>query len=96
MTRNTLRRVEVAVPIYDAHVRKRIMHIFDVLTRDNVKARKMLPDSTYVHVKTEGEPVDAQTTFIREAYESAVSVTKKPKKVKPTLVQRIKRKFKKR
>ncbi len=90
MTRNTLRRVEVAAPIYDAHVRKRILHIFDVLTKDNVKARKMLPDSTYVHLKAEGEPVDAQSAFIREAYENAAgAAVRKPKKVKPTLVQKI-------
>lgn len=106
MTRNTLRRVEVAVPIYDNHVRNRIMHIFDVLIRDNVKARKMAPDGTYSHVKTDGEPVDAQATFIREAYENAANavsgassakgakhVGKRVHKVKPTLVQRIKNSF---
>lgn len=92
MTRNTLRRVEVAVPIYDIRARKKIMHIFDVLTSDNVKARKMLPDSTYVHVKTEGEPVDSQAAFIEEAYANSESAAdKKPKKVKPTLVHEIKK-----
>ncbi len=97
MTRNTLRRVEVAAPVYDAHVRKRILHIFDVLTRDNVKARKMLPDSSYARLKAEGEPVDSQSAFIREAYESAAqAVRKKPSRVKPTLVQKLKRGFKKR
>ncbi len=103
MTRNTLRRVEVAVPIYDNHVRNRIMHIFDVLIRDNVKARKMSPDGTYTHVKTEGEPVDSQSAFIREAYENAANPASSTKgaspagrrvhKVKPTLVQRIKNSF---
>ncbi|MDE5860420.1 MAG: polyphosphate kinase 1, partial [Oscillospiraceae bacterium] len=94
MTRNTLRRVEVAAPIYDTHVRQRILHIFDVLTRDNVKARKMLPDSTYVRVKTVGEPVDSQSAFIREAYENAVKIPeKKVHKVKPTLVQKLKNSF---
>jgi len=88
MTRNTLRRVEVAAPIYDAHVRRRIMHIFEVLTADNVKARKMLPDGTYTHLNAEGEPVDAQAAFIREAYRNAVR--KKPKKVKPALVRSFK------
>lgn len=91
MTRNTLRRVEVAVPIYDNHVRNRIMHIFDVLIRDNVKARIMLPDGTYTHVKTEGEPVDSQSAFIKEAYDNAAkSAARVPRKVKPTLVQKIK------
>ena len=92
MTRNTLRRVEVAVPIYDVRVRKRIMHIFGVLTGDNVKARKMLPDSTYVHVETKGEPVDSQAAFIQEAYENAArSYVRKYSKPKPTLVQKLKR-----
>ncbi|MDE6595558.1 MAG: polyphosphate kinase 1, partial [Oscillospiraceae bacterium] len=104
MTRNTLRRVEVAVPIYDNHVRNRIMHIFDVLIRDNVKARKMASDGNYSHVKTEGEPVDSQAAFIKEAYEnaasgavpskSAKSAGKRAHKVKPTLVQRIKNSLK--
>lgn len=92
MTRNTLRRVEVAAPIYDTHVRQRILHIFDVLIKDNVKARKMLPDGTYVHVKTVGEPVDSQSTFIREAYENVTKIPqKKVHKVKPALVQKIKK-----
>ncbi len=95
MTRNTLRRVEVAAPIYDAHVRKRILHIFNVLTRDNVKARKMLPDSTYMRPSAEGEPVDAQSVFIREAYERAAAASaRRSVKVKPTLVQRIGKTFK--
>ena len=104
MTRNTLRRVEVAVPIYDNHVRNRIMHIFDVLIRDNVKARKMASDGTYSHVKTEGEPVDSQSAFIKEAYENAASgaasakgaksAGKRAHKVKPTLVQRLKNSLK--
>ena len=104
MTRNTLRRVEVAVPIYDNHVRNRIMHIFDVLIRDNVKARKMASDGTYSHVNTEGEPVDSQSAFIKEAYEnaangamsakSAKSAGKRAHKVKPTLVQRLKNSLK--
>lgn len=84
MTRNTIRRVEVAVPIIDKHVQKRIMQIFDILTSDNVKARRMLPDSTYVHVETEGTPVDSQAAFIKEAYANAAKApVKKVHKVKP-------------
>ena len=39
MTRNTTRRVEVATPIYDEDIKKRVLHIFDVIMSDNVKAR---------------------------------------------------------
>ena len=39
MTRNTLRRVEVAAPIRSADIAKRVTDIFEVLLHDNVKAR---------------------------------------------------------
>ena len=39
MTRNTIRRVEVATPIYDEAVRNRIRHILDVALSDNVKGK---------------------------------------------------------
>lgn len=99
MTRNTLRRVEVAVPIYDVHVQKRIMHIFNVLIKDNVKSRKMLPDSTYTHVETTGIPLNAQETFVIEAFENAAKATEyKAKKIRtkavPTLIQKIKKALK--
>ena len=48
MTRNTLRRVEVAVPILVPEIKERIEKIFDVLWNDNVQARDQLPDGTYV------------------------------------------------
>ena len=84
MTRNTIRRVEVAAPILDSHVQARIMHIFSVLTGDNVKARRMLSDSTYVHVETEDTAVDSQATFIKEAYANAAKApVKATHKVKP-------------
>jgi polyphosphate kinase len=56
MTRNTIRRVEVAAPIYDKHVRSRIVHIWETMLADNVKARVMQPDSTYIRrTPAEGE-----------------------------------------
>ena len=67
MTRNTTRRVEVAAPVYDADIRERVLHIFRVLMADNVKARIQMADGQYVRVKTEGEPLIAQSYFqIRE------------------------------
>lgn len=67
MTRNTTRRVEVAAPVYDEEIKGRVLHIFRVLMEDNVKARIQKADGSYVHVKTEGEPLLAQSYFqIRE------------------------------
>lgn len=38
MTRNTLRRVEVAAPIYDAMIRDQILSMFQIMMEDTVKA----------------------------------------------------------
>lgn len=70
MPRNTIRRVEVAVPVEDEKLRKRISDMFRVLMSDNVKAREMFPDGSYVHVmpKEEEELVNSQEYFYEEAY----------------------------
>ncbi len=47
MTRNTLRRVEVATPILDDSLKARIEEIFDIIWRDNVQAREQQPDGSY-------------------------------------------------
>ena len=47
MTRNTLRRVEVAAPIENEKLKKLLLDMFDVMLRDNQKARVELPDTTY-------------------------------------------------
>ncbi len=85
MTRNTIRRVEVAAPVKSPELRKRVLHIFDIMMRDNVKARIQLPDGTYKRISpTEGEePLTAQQYFIDEAAAAAAAnAMKKPVKVK--------------
>lgn len=70
MTRNTIRRVEVAAPVLDERLKKRIREMFRVLMSDNVKARIMLSDGTYVRAeRADGEePVNSQEYFYEEAY----------------------------
>jgi len=63
MTRNTTRRVEVATPIYDEDIKKRVLHIFNVLMSDNVKARVQMADGQYVRAVQSGEPMNAQKYF---------------------------------
>ena len=72
MTRNTLRRVEVAVPIKDEKLRDRLRRMFRIMLEDNVKARVQLPDGSYEHVKRpEGEePLNSQEFFFEKAYEA--------------------------
>ena len=67
MTRNTEKRVEVACPIYDETIRRRLKHCMKVMLSDNLKAREMMPDGTYRKKESGGEPSDAQAVFMREA-----------------------------
>lgn len=71
MTRNTIRRVEVAAPVYNERHKKRLWNMFEILLSDNIKARKQLPDGTYIYKVNDAPPVDAQRYFIEEAYKKA-------------------------
>ena len=68
MTRNTTRRVEVAAPILDEEIKKRVLDLFETQMHDNVKARVMGADGIYTRAKQEGAPVDAQSRLFAESY----------------------------
>ena len=69
MSRNTVRRVEVAVPVEDERLRKRIRDMFRTMMRDNVKARILLSDGKYVRERRSREkPLNSQEYFYEEAY----------------------------
>lgn len=85
MTRNTIRRIEVAAPVYSDRIKERILGIFNVMLRDNVKARIQLPDGSYSRISPaeNEEPVNAQEYFIEEAARRAEeAANKKAVKVK--------------
>lgn len=75
MTRNTLRRVEVAAPIENEKLKKLLLDMFDVMLRDNQKARVELPDTTYAMASAlelqNDPPINAQEYFYEKAYEAA-------------------------
>ena len=72
MTRNTLRRVEVASPVYDPAIRERLLDLFDMMLADNVQARQMQPDGEYVRLMEDGEgAVSAQEALYQKAYDAA-------------------------
>ena len=89
MTRNTENRVEVACPIYDETIRKRLLHDLKVMLSDNVKAREMTSDGTY-RKKTAGDKsVNAQETFMKEAMNARRPSALPAKKEKKSLLSRI-------
>ena len=77
MTRNTLRRVEVATPILDEDLKARVADIFDVLWHDNVQARDQQPDGSYARrFPGTDKPLSAQNWLYDDAYRRAASRTK--------------------
>ena len=69
MTRNTVKRVEVAAPVYDPDIKTRIQKMFDLMLSDNKKARTENADGVYALVPCEGEPVNSQEILYQEAYD---------------------------
>ena len=65
MTRNTERRVEIAVPIKDKEIRKELHRYLSLCLSDNVKARRLSSDGRYRRIKNTGEPLNAQEELMR-------------------------------
>jgi polyphosphate kinase len=60
MTRNIENRVEVAVPIYDTDLQRQITEVFDIIWRDNVKARRLNGPIQNAFVKNNSVPIRSQ------------------------------------
>lgn len=71
MTRNTIRRIEVACPILDESVKEKILSIFKTQMEDNVKARMMLSDGSYVKTESTSTSISCQEMFYSQAYANA-------------------------
>ena len=71
MTRNTVKRVEVAAPVYSERLKKRLQDLFDLMLSDNKKARKEDTKGTYSVVECKGQPINAQELLYQEAYAKA-------------------------
>ena len=66
MTRNLERRVEVAAPVLDEKLKKRVVGMFETMLQDNVKASRLLSDGTYKRVKNKKPPLNSQEYFFKE------------------------------
>lgn len=90
MTRNTEKRVEVACPIYDDAIKRRLIHDLKVMLADNVKARIMTSDGTYKKKERKGEAVNAQAAFMKAALNARPPKTlPKAKKEKKSIFQKV-------
>lgn len=67
MTRNMIKRVEIAAPITDEVSKTKILHILHVILNDNVKGRKVLSNGNYAKIFNDNEDINSQEYFIEEA-----------------------------
>ena len=71
MTRNTVKRVEVAAPVYSERLKKRLQDLFDLMLSVNKKARKEDAKGAYSVVECKGQPINSQELLYQEAYAKA-------------------------
>ena len=72
MTRNTIRRVEVAAPVYDETLKTRLKHIFDTIMLDDEKGKEQNGEGLYLDREINEEKVNSQELFYEEGYEALV------------------------
>ncbi|MFT3950612.1 MAG: polyphosphate kinase 1 [Oscillospiraceae bacterium] len=94
MTRNTVRRIEVAAPVYDDKIRTRLIQLFKLELSDNVKARVQQPDGSYVKKEAAQPHINAQEALYHQAYEAARLAAAPPPKQEPAPQQAVKAKKK--
>ena len=82
MTRNLRKRVEVACPILDPEIKKRILDFMDTMFKDDVKRRELLPSKRYAHVEN-------RENFIAQDYlmEEAARFERKEGEAKPAAIR---------
>ena len=71
MTRNTIRRVEVAAPVLDDTLRARLDGMFDTMMKDDEKGKELTADGDYVDRDISEEKLDSQELFYETAYKNA-------------------------
>lgn len=71
MTRNTVRRVEVAAPILDKKVREYLSWMFETMMNDDEKGRRLTAKGTYVERNINKVKLNSQELFYSLAYSNA-------------------------
>lgn len=96
MTRNTVRRVEIACPIDSPEIRRRLHTILDAMLSDCVKARVLRADGNYYRKPEQEPPICAQELLMENAIAQAQTLAAEDPKQEPkTPWQRLRDLFKK-
>ncbi len=91
MARNTEKRVEVAFPIENMVLKKKIMHMLDIMLKDNVKARKINDKGDYEKVIRRVDLIDSQNYFMHDDFSE---IEDEEQNVKESFFSKLKHLFK--
>lgn len=68
MTRNTIRRVEVAAPILDEELKSQLDNMFDIMMKDDEKGKRLTGEGIYEDQKFGPVKLNSQELFYDNAY----------------------------
>ena len=71
MTRNTVRRVEVAAPVLDEKLKARLDWMFETMMNDDEKGKSLTENGTYVDRSLNDVKMNSQEMFYAMAYSNA-------------------------
>lgn len=71
MTRNTVRRVEVAAPVLDEKLKERLDWMFETMMNDDEKGKALTAKGTYVDRSLNQIKLNSQEMFYAMAYSNA-------------------------
>lgn len=71
MTRNTEKRVEIACPIFDKEIKRKVYASLKIMLADNVKGRQLQSNGNYSKRLQSAKKLDSQQYFIKDFAEIA-------------------------
>ena len=80
MTRNTVRRVEVAAPVLDEKLKDHLGWMFETMVHDDEKGKCLTSKGIYVNRNLGDVKLDSQELFYAMAYSNAEKTEKEIKK----------------
>ena len=91
MTRNTEHRVEIAFPVLDPTCRALVHEYMGMQLRDNVKARSLTSDGTWVPVKRKEDekPFNSQEALLERAYRNAEAAAQQRAQEKERVAEKV-------
>lgn len=71
MTRNTIRRVEVAAPVLDEGLKQHLEWMFETMLKDDEKGKMLTEKGTYIEQNINEEKLNSQEVLYELAYKNA-------------------------